>query len=374
MPMFSSTDYSHMAQALRLAEKGLFTTSPNPRVGCVLVRDDQVVGIGWHKRAGEHHAEIHALHIAGAAARGATAYLTLEPCSHHGRTPPCAEALVSAGIAQLIVAMEDPNPLVSGRGVKLLKEAGIKVQTGLMEAEARALNIGFIARMARKRPWVRAKVAASLDGKTALTNGTSQWITSDAARRDSHRLRARSCAVLTGIGTVLADNPRLTVRHVQTSRQPLRVVVDSQLRIPINAALLRGSGELIFTANAAEEKILALRDAGARVVILPNTNGEVDLVRMMKTLATDFGINEILVEAGRRLNGALLNADLVDEIILYLAPYLIGNAAQGIFELPELQDLAHKRPLEIRDLRRVGPDIRVVIRMSPVQVPYYLDP
>ncbi len=362
--MFSPADYSHMALALRLAEKGLFTTSPNPRVGCVLVRGGRVVGTGWHERAGEPHAEIHALHAAGAAARDATAYLTLEPCSHHGRTPPCAEALVRAGIERLVVAMQDPNPLVSGQGIKLLKEVGVTVQVGLREAEASALNIGFIARMARKRPWVRAKMAASLDGKTALANGVSQWITSDAARRDSHRLRARSCAVLTGIGTVLADNPRLTVRHVQTTRQPLRVVVDSQLRIPLDAAFLQRSGELIFTANAAEGNILALRDVGARVVVSPDTNGEVDLQRMMHILA-DLGMNEVLVEAGSRLNGALLNAGLVDELILYLAPCLIGEAARGMFNLPQLQDLEHKRPLEVCDLRKVGPDIRIVARISP---------
>lgn len=362
--MFSPTDSHYMALALRLAEKGLFSTSPNPRVGCVLVRDGQVVGGGWHERAGEPHAEVHALHAAGAAARGATAYLTLEPCSHQGRTPPCADALIAAGIARLVVAMEDPNPLVSGRGIALLKEAGIEVQSGLMEAEASALNIGFIMRMTRGRPWIRMKVAASLDGKTALSNGSSQWITSDAARCDSHRLRARSCAVLTGIGTVLADDPRLTVRHAQTSRQPLRVVVDSELKIPVDAALLRGDGELIFAANPAEGNMLALRDAGARVVILPDANGEVDLDRMLQTLA-DFEINEVLVEAGSRLNGALLDAGLVDELVIYLAPCLVGDVAQGMFRLPELKDLARKRTLQIRDLRRVGPDIRILANISP---------
>jgi diaminohydroxyphosphoribosylaminopyrimidine deaminase/5-amino-6-(5-phosphoribosylamino)uracil reductase len=224
-----------MAQALRLAEKGLDTTSPNPRVGCVIVRDGQVVGTGWHERAGKPHAEVNALRAAGAVARGATVYLTLEPCSHHGRTPPCAEALVEAGVAKVIVAMQDPNPLVAGKGYALLKEAGIEVQAGLMEAEATALNIGFVSRMTRNRPWVRMKIAASLDGKTALNNGASQWITGEAARRDGHRMRARSCAILTGIGTVLADNPELSVRHVETSRQPLRVVVDSRLDIALDA-------------------------------------------------------------------------------------------------------------------------------------------
>ncbi len=361
--MFSSTDYSFMAQALRLAEKGLYSTSPNPRVGCVLVRNDQVIGSGWHERAGGHHAEINALAAAGAAAQGATAYLTLEPCSHHGRTPPCTEALTRAGIAKLIIAMEDPNPLVSGRGRAFLKAAGIEVKAGLMEAEAKALNIGFISRMTRKRPWIRMKIAASLDGKTALDNGASQWITGEAARRDGHRLRARSCAVLTGIGTVLADDPQLTVRHVNTSRQPLRVVVDSRLDIPVDAGLLRGGGELIFTATAGEGKIMALREVGARVIVLPGEDGRVDLAGMMQQLA-DFEINEVLIEAGFKLNGALINAGLVDELVIYLAPCLIGDAARGMMKLPELADLADKRTLKINDVRMVGTDIRLTAGFS----------
>ncbi|MBA4143430.1 MAG: bifunctional diaminohydroxyphosphoribosylaminopyrimidine deaminase/5-amino-6-(5-phosphoribosylamino)uracil reductase RibD [Nitrosospira sp.] len=352
-----------MAHALRLAEKGLYSTSPNPRVGCVLVRDDKVVGSGWHERAGGHHAEINALAAAGPAARGATAYLTLEPCNHHGRTPPCAEALINAGIAKLLTAMQDPNPLVAGAGLASLKEAGIEVQTGLMEAEAKALNIGFVARMTRNRPWVRIKIAASLDGKTALNNGTSQWVTGEAARHDGHRLRARSCAVLTGIGTVLADDPQLTVRHVKTSRQPLRVVVDSRLDIPVDARLLRGGGELVFTATASEGKIGALQDVGARAIVLPDLNDNVDLAGMMRMLA-DFEINEVLVEAGWRLNGSLINAGLVDEIVFYLAPYLIGNAARDMVKLPELTDLADKRVLNIQDVRAVGTDIRVTSRFS----------
>lgn len=360
---FSSADYARMSQALQLAEKGLCSASPNPRVGCVIVRDDRVVGSGWHERAGKPHAEINALNVAGAAARGATAYVTLEPCNHHGRTPPCAEALIKAGIARLVTAMRDPNPLVAGGGCALLKQAGVEVQTGLMEAEAKALNIGFVARMTRKRPWVRMKIAASLDGKTALSNGTSQWITGEAARRDGHRLRARSCAVLTGIGTVLADDPQLTVRHVETFRQPLRVVVDSRLDIPVDAKLLRGEGELIFTAAASEGKIIALRDVGARSIVLPDENDHVDLVRMMQILA-DFEINEVLVEAGCKLNGSLVNAGLVDELVIYLAPHLIGDAAQGMLKLPELTDLTEKRALKIHDVRTVGPDIRVIARFS----------
>lgn len=361
--MFSSTDHARMSQALQLAEKGLYGATPNPRVGCVIVRDGKVVGSGWHERAGQPHAEINALNIAGPAARGATAYVTLEPCSHHGRTPPCAEALIKAGIARLVTAMEDPNPLVAGDGHALLKQAGIEVQTGLMEAEAKTLNIGFVARMTRKRPWVRMKIAASLDGKTALNNGTSQWITSEAARRDGHRLRACSCAVLTGIGTVLADDPQLVVRHVETFRQPLRVVVDTRLDIPVDARLLRGEGELIFTATASEGKIIALRDIGAHSVVMADEKGNVDLVGMMQKLA-DFEINEVLVEAGCKLNGSLVNAGLVDELVIYLAPHLIGDAARGMLKLPELTDLAKKRALAIHDLRMVGPDIRLIARFS----------
>jgi diaminohydroxyphosphoribosylaminopyrimidine deaminase / 5-amino-6-(5-phosphoribosylamino)uracil reductase len=361
--MFSASDYMYMAQALRLAEKGLYSTSPNPRVGCVLVRDHRVVGSGWHERAGAPHAEINALAAAGEKARGATAYLTLEPCSHHGRTPPCADALIKAGVARLVAAMEDPNPLVSGRGNAKLRDAGIEVQTGLMAADSEALNIGFIARMSRGRPWVRIKIAASLDGKTALNNGASQWITSEAARRDGHRLRARSCAIMTAIGSVLADNPRLTVRHLETSRQPLRVVVDSRLEIPVDARLLRGAGELVFTATASEGTIEALHEVGARVIVLPDQNDNVDLDAMMRKLA-DFEINEVLVEAGWRLNGALVNAGLVDELVIYLAPILIGDAARGMLKLPELADLQGKRALSIEDMRRVGPDIRITAQLT----------
>lgn len=359
--MFSAADHAYMSLALQLAEKGLYSTNPNPRVGCVIVRDGHMVGSGWHERAGEPHAEINALNAAGKAAQGSTVYVTLEPCSHHGRTPPCAEALIEAGISRLVAAMQDPNPLVAGSGCALMKQAGIKMETGLMEAEAKALNIGFVARMMRKRPWVRMKIAASLDGKTALNNGASQWITGEAARRDGHRLRARSCAVLTGIGTVLADDPQLTVRHIETSRQPLRVIVDRCLEIPPYARALHGGGELIFTAIAGEGKIVALRDMGAHPIVLSDENDNVDLVKMMQMLA-DFEINEVLVEAGGKLNGALVSAGLVDELVIYLAPCLIGDAAQGMLKLPELTDLAEKRALKIYDLRTIGPDIRVIAR------------
>jgi diaminohydroxyphosphoribosylaminopyrimidine deaminase/5-amino-6-(5-phosphoribosylamino)uracil reductase len=353
-----------MSQALRLAEQGLYSTTPNPRVGCVIVRDEQIVGSGWHEKAGRPHAEIYALADAGAAARGATAYVTLEPCSHHGRTPPCADALIAAGIARVVIAMEDPNPLVSGRGCSLLKQAGITIQTGLMQAEAYALNAGFVSRMTRKKPWVRLKIAASLDGKTALNNGASQWITGEAARQDGHRWRARSCAVMTGIGTVEFDNPQLTVRHVKTDRQPKKIVVDGRLAIPLDARILQdGEETYIFTAQTGSpEKKAALDHLNARVMVLPNGSGAVDLQEMMAMLA-DMEINEVLVETGGRLNGALVAAGLVDELIIYLAPHLIGDDARGMIALPELTDLESKRPLKIQDMRMIGQDIRLIAKL-----------
>ena len=359
--MFSSADHAYMSQALQLAEKGLYSTSPNPRVGCVIVHDSQVVGSGWHVSAGQPHAEINALDAAGTVARGATVYLTLEPCSHHGHTPPCVEALVKAKVAKVIIAMQDPNPLVEGKGLSLLKRSKIKVQIGLMKAEAEELNIGFVTRMRHNRPWVRMKIAASLDGKIALNNGSSQWITGEAARSDGHRFRARSCAVLTGIGTVLADDPQLTVRLVETSRQPLKVIVDRRLEIPINAKILHGDGELIFTAGASEERLIALSNAGARPILLPDEKGNVALTEMIQTLAT-FEINEVLIEAGSKLNGSLIRAKLVDELVIYLAPHIIGDAAQSMLNLPELTSLSEKYKLKIRDLRMVGQDIRIIAR------------
>ncbi|MEK7772133.1 MAG: bifunctional diaminohydroxyphosphoribosylaminopyrimidine deaminase/5-amino-6-(5-phosphoribosylamino)uracil reductase RibD [Pseudomonadota bacterium] len=360
--MFSPADYAFMSTALRLAEKGLYSTAPNPRVGCVITRNEQIVGSGWHERAGQPHAEINALNLAGEAARGATAYVTLEPCSHYGRTPPCADALIDAGIAKVIIAMEDPNPMVSGRGCALLERAGITVQTGLLQTEAHALNVGFVTRMIHNRPWVRLKTAASLDGKTALNNGTSQWITGEAARQDGHRWRARSCAILTGIGTVKSDNPQLTVRHVATHRQPKKIVVDSHLAIPLDARLLQGEEVFIFTANTEnQEKKAALSRMGAQVIVLPTAEGMVDLGKMMAVLA-DSGMNELLVEAGCGLNGALVKAGLVDEMIIFLAPHLLGDDAQGMIKLPELVNLEQKKALEIMDLRMIGQDIRVIAK------------
>ncbi|KAB2965328.1 bifunctional diaminohydroxyphosphoribosylaminopyrimidine deaminase/5-amino-6-(5-phosphoribosylamino)uracil reductase RibD, partial [Zoogloea sp.] len=353
----TADDFRWMARALELAARGLFTTTPNPRVGCVIVRDGQMVGEGWHVRAGEPHAEVHALAMAADSARGATAYVTLEPCSHHGRTPPCADALVKAGVQRVVVAMSDPNPLVSGRGLQRLRDAGIETLTGVQEAEARELNIGFISRMTRGRPWLRLKAAATLDGKTALENGVSQWITGDDARRDAHRWRARSCAVLTGIGTVRDDDPQLNVRAVPTERQPLRVVVDARLDTPLNARLLDGGPVLIAAAVDNPERIAALQRRGADVVVLPNDGGKVDLDALMIELGRR-GLNEVTAESGFKLNGSLLREGCVDEIVLYLAPFLVGDAARGLFNLPVLSSLADKRPLAIRDVRMVGQDLR----------------
>ena len=360
--MFSSDDHAYMSQALQLAEKGLYSTSPNPRVGCVIVRDGKIAGSGWHVQTGQPHAEINALNIAGGAAQGATVYLTLEPCSHYGRTHPCAEALIRAKVAKVIIAMQDPNPLVAGKGASLLKQSGINVLVGLMGEWAKDLNVGFVSRMINNRPWVRMKIAASLDGKTALNNGVSQWITGEAARHDGHRLRARSCAVLTGIGTVLEDDPQLSVRFIETSRQPLRIIIDSQLKIPTTAKVLRGEGELIFTTTDNKERISALKEAGARPIILPSEKGKIDLAGLMQILA-DFEINELLVEAGNRLSSAFIREGLVDELIIYLAPHLIGNRAMGMLQLPELTDLSEKYNLKIKDLRMVGEDIRIMSRL-----------
>ncbi|HUX89576.1 MAG TPA: bifunctional diaminohydroxyphosphoribosylaminopyrimidine deaminase/5-amino-6-(5-phosphoribosylamino)uracil reductase RibD [Gallionellaceae bacterium] len=348
-----------MAQALHLAERGLYTTSPNPRVGCVLVKDGKLLAEGWHERAGEAHAEVHALRAAGVAARGATAYVTLEPCSHHGRTPPCADALIAAGVARVVIAMQDPNPQVAGQGIARLRSNGIAVECGLMEAAARALNPGFVARMSRGMPLVRSKIAMSLDGRTALHNGESQWITGAAARRDGHHWRARSCAVLTGIGTVLADDAQLGVRDVETTRQPLRVVLDSSLKMPLTARILQGGNTLIYTANTDAQKIAALENAGAKVEVLSADNGRVGLQACMKDLAAR-GCNEVLVEAGFTLNGALLKAGLVDELVLYLAPQLLGDMARGMAQLGELTKLEQRVELAWQDVRNIGSDLRIV--------------
>jgi diaminohydroxyphosphoribosylaminopyrimidine deaminase/5-amino-6-(5-phosphoribosylamino)uracil reductase len=361
--MFSAVDHGMMARALQLAERGLWTTSPNPRVGCVLVRDGEVVGEGWHERAGEPHAEVNALRQAGDKARGATAYVTLEPCSHYGRTPPCAEALITAGVARVVAAMADPNPLVAGKGLALLQSAGIATAVGLLEAEAKELNIGFVSRMTRGRPWVRLKAAASLDGKTALNNGVSQWITGPEARQDGHRWRARACAILTGIGTVRDDDPQLTVRGLDVARQPLRVIVDSKLEISPQAKILQGGSVLVVGALDSPEKTAVLRCTGVEVKILPNAAGKVELKDLLEELGRR-GVNEVHVEAGFKLNGSLMREGLVDEVLLYLAPCLVGDTANGLFNLPELSSLDGKQGLQIRDVRQVGADIRVLARLN----------
>ncbi len=363
---FSAEDHGFMARALQLAQRGLYSTTPNPRVGCVMVRDGRVIGEGWHERAGLPHAEAVALDAivgAGATARGATAYVTLEPCSHFGRTPPCADALIAEGVSRVVVAMQDPNPLVAGQGLAKLAAAGIDVASGLLESEATELNSGFVSRMTRGRPWLRLKIAASLDGKTALNNGLSQWITGADARRDAHGWRARSCAVLTGIGTVKDDNPRLTVREVPTTRQPLRVVIDSRLETPLDAAVLEGGNVLIAAAQENAERAGALRARGAEIVLLPNANGKVELVDLLQELGRR-GINEVLAEAGTRLNGSLLSEGCVDELLIYQAPILLGDAARGMFGLAELTDLAGARRLNIIERRAVGADFRIRARLA----------
>jgi len=360
--MFSPVDQQHMAEALRLAERGLYTATPNPRVGCVIVRDGAVVGTGWHERSGGPHAEIQALRAAGARARGATAYVSLEPCSHFGRTPPCVDALIEAGIARVVAAMQDPNSKVAGSGFARLREAGIQVESGLMQNEARELNIGFVSRMSRGRPWVRMKIAASLDGRTALANGQSQWITGPEARRDGHAWRARACAVLTGIGTVRDDDPRLDVREVETTRQPLKVLVDSQLQVPLSAKLLQSGRVLVAAAVENKAGIAALRDTGAAVVVLTNAQGKVELIELMRELARR-EINEVHVEAGFKLNGSMLGEGLVDEILVYLAPSILGDTACGMFKLPELTDLERKRLVQFGDVRAMGRDMRILAKV-----------
>jgi diaminohydroxyphosphoribosylaminopyrimidine deaminase/5-amino-6-(5-phosphoribosylamino)uracil reductase len=354
---FSAADHAHMARALQLAARGLNTTTPNPRVGCVIVKDDRVVGEGWHERAGTPHAEIHALQAGGKAARGATVYVTLEPCSHHGRTPPCAEALINAGVGRVVAAMRDPNPLVAGGGIDMLTLAGVAAEVGLMEAEARVLNPGFISRMTRQRPWVRLKTASTLDGKTALANGASQWITGEAARADVQRLRARACAILTGSGTVLADNPRMNVRDFDIGRQPLRVVVDSALRTPADAAILPA---LIACHHAAPAARAALEQAGAEVIELPAADNRVDLAALLTVLAQR-GVNELHVEAGAVLNGALLAAGLVDEWVAYVAPMAVGDDARGLFAQPPLPSLADATRFTLADVRQLGGDLRLTL-------------
>mgnify|MGYP000601287690 CR=1 FL=1 len=355
-----------MARAIQLAKKGLYTTEPNPRVGCVIVKDNKIIGEGWHEKAGEGHAEVNALKQAGAEAKNAAVYVTLEPCSHHGKTPPCADALITAGVKRVVAAMQDPNPLVSGNGLTKLAQAGIEVESGLMEAQAEELNPGFIKRMSKGLPWVRIKLAMSLDGRTAMDSGESKWITGSTAREDVQKLRARSSAILTGIGTVLADNPSMNVRLDDKQSalssdeyQPLRVVIDSQLQCPETARMfdLPGRTVVITTEQARGD----IKHDRVEVVRLPSSNAHVDLQSALNWLAEQ-QVNEVHVEAGSILSGALLEAELVDEIIVYMAPDIMGNNAKGLFHLPEIDKMNQRIGLEIKDIRPVGIDWRITAK------------
>ena len=360
--MTGRADRELMARALKLAERGLYTTTPNPRVGCVIARDGQMLGEGWHERAGDAHAEVRALadaHARGNDPRGATAYVTLEPCNHHGRTPPCTDALLAAGIVRVVAAMRDPY-LPAGSGADRLRAAGVAVEIGLLEKEARELNLGWIKCVQTGRPWVRVKIAASLDGRTALQNGTSQWITGALARADGHRWRARACAILTGIGTVRQDDPQLTVREVETTRQPLKVVVDRHGELPATARVLAGGEVIVITATPPRVKW----PPHVQTLALPDRDGRINLGAMLDALGGR-GINEVHVEAGAKLNGALLAAGLVDELLFYVAPCLLGDSARGMFDLPDaLTTLGERVRMHIRSVDPVGEDWRILARIE----------
>jgi len=360
---FNAFDHKCMASALRLASRGLDTTHPNPRVGCVITRDGEVVGSGWHKKTGEPHAEINALLEAGEKAAGGTAYVTLEPCSHVGRTPPCVDALIVAKVARVIFAIGDPNPDVNGSGHQRLQQAGIEVQSGLMEKEATEINCGFIKRMREGRPWVRIKLAQSTDGHIALANGSSQWISGPASRADVQNWRARSDAIMTGVGTVLADDPSLNVRKSKEARQPARVIVDSHWRTPVDARLLKLPGNVLIAGLETTPVPEALRQSGADCVGLPSLAGRVDIRALLCVLAKR-GINEVHVEAGATLCGTLIQESLVDELLIYQAPVILGGAAMSPFALPRLDNMEDRVHLEWVDSRRIGNDLR--LRLKPV--------
>jgi len=359
---FNAFDYQCMASALQLARQGLNTTHPNPRVGCVICRDGQVVGSGWHKKAGEAHAEINALREAGDKAAGGTAYITLEPCSHSGRTPPCVEALISAKIARVVCAIEDPNPDVNGNGFQRLRKAGIEVQCGLMAAQAEELNEGFLMRMRSGRPWVRIKLAQSLDGHIALANGSSQWISGPEARADVQNWRARSDAILTGIGTVLADDPSLNVRNSKSARQPARIIVDSQWRMPVNARLLSLPGDVIIAGLSDNPVPQALRKTTANCMVLPSSEGRVDMTALLAELGKR-AFNEVQLEAGATLCGTLIQQGLVDELLIYQAPIILGGGAVSPFAAPRLDKMDDRVHLKWVDSRRIGKDLR--LRLKP---------
>lgn len=354
----SAARFELMARALQLAARGRYTTFPNPRVGCVIVRDGAVVGEGWHERVGKPHAEVHALRAAGTRARGAEVYVTLEPCAHHGRTGPCANALIAAGVRKVVAAMRDPNPLVAGQGLEKLRAAGIEVEVGVHEAPARELNRGFVSRMERARPYLTLKLAASLDGRTAMASGESKWITSEAARADVHRLRAEAGAVLSGCGTVLADDPQLNVRGIEgATRAPDRVVLDSRARVPATAQVWREDGARrlrVVAAAAGADEIPGVQ----RLRVSSTAEGRVELVAALSALAAQ-DVNALFVECGATLAGALLRAGLVDELVTYLAPSLLGDAARGLARMPGLDALSQRVQLKFKDVREIGPDLRI---------------
>jgi diaminohydroxyphosphoribosylaminopyrimidine deaminase/5-amino-6-(5-phosphoribosylamino)uracil reductase len=363
MSEFSASDSAYMARALRLAARGRYTAHPNPVVGCVLVRNDVIVGEGWHREAGEPHAEVNALHAAGSEARGAIAYVTLEPCAHHGKTPPCIDALIEAGVAEVCAAMQDPFDGLGGRGLSALTAAGIRVRVGLMQAAAEEINAGFLSRVTRGRPFVRMKIASSLDGRIAMADGQSQWITGRDARADVQRLRARTGAILTGIGTVLADDPSLTVRDPELDtggRQPLRVVLDSHLRMPFSARMLALPGQTLIYCTEPDRQS-RLEDAGAEVTVVDAVARHVNVVAVLSDLAGR-GVNEALVEAGPSLTGSMLEDKLVDELVIYQAPHIMGSQTMGMVRTPTWVQLADRQSLDIVDERRVGSDTRITAR------------
>ena len=364
--MFTPADSEYMARALQLAARGRYSARPNPMVGCVLVRDGEIVGEGWHELAGEPHAEIHALRDAGDRARGSTAYVSLEPCAHHGKTPPCADALIEAGVSRVVAAMEDPFDGVAGRGIEKLNEAGIETDVGLMQEAAEALNTGFVSRMTSGRPFVRLKVAASIDGATAMESGESQWITGPEARNDVQKLRARSGAIMTGIGTVLADDPALDVRDPDIDTrgtQPLRVVLDSRLRTPPDASMLELPGGTLVCCVAGHVAP-SLEEAGAEIMGFGAHGDVVNVFEVLAALA-EREINDVLVEAGTRLSGYLLEKDLIDELVIYQSPHIMGSNTRGMFATPDWSALADRRALDIKDVRRVGADTKITARLGP---------
>lgn len=364
----SQIDVGFMLRALELARNGFYTTDPNPRVGCVIVKDGLIIAEGWHTQAGQAHAEVDALSKLASPelARGATAYVTLEPCSHHGRTGPCCEALIDSGVSRVVAAMQDPNPLVAGNGLQKMREAGIEVVCGILEVDAALLNRGFIKRMQTGLPFVISKLAMSLDGRTALANGQSQWITSPQSRQDVQRFRAESSAILTGIDTVLADDPSLNARVDFAAKQPVRVVLDSHLRMPVTAKMLQLPGETwLITANADPDKQQPLLVAGCRIFQLDAVDGRIDLSQAFKLLAAQH-INQVWVEAGATLNGSLLSSGLVDEWLIYMAPCVLGDQGRGLFHLPALQTMQDKILLQLTDVRQIGPDLRLQYRTQSV--------